>query len=668
MHSYLVYRHHALLLAALLTGGLASCHGADERITLPPLKIVPPDAGEDFPCFSEKSQGCRLNEIYYTCERVGEFLRINREYCAEKGLVCDSDRGCVTCIPDQVRCDGNQIERCRPEADGFDLVERCDLQAGYTCKSGHCEKLCDIARGERSYVGCEFYAVDLDNAAIDEFHDASRQQFAVVVSNLQEVSVDVYVEINQAPFDQPIDVREVARATVPSGDSQVFALPRREVDGSSPDGLNDGTHTAVTSNAYRVVSSHPIIAYQFNPLDNVPKVFSNDASLLLPISAIGNNYTVVGWPQTIGNSSDPKYDFDYTSDDEDLRAFLTIVGTTAYTDLRVTMGSKVVKVAGAPLISEKVAGELLELQIGPFDVVNLETEGFMADFTGTTIEASAPVSVFVGSEASDVPIFGEYETRQCCADHLEEQLFPDSTLGFNFIIARMPPRTNALNHALENPGDAVAEVDEPEWVRIVAAEAGITVITTTLPPPFHRFGLEQHQDQILRADRDFEIVADQKVAVLQAMASQEVVGIPKYFPGGDPSIIMVPPVEQYRNSYVFLTPDEYAFDFVTITARTGTQVRLDGRLVEQDPHCGTLPIRGNDSDEGASESSWQAHRCSFSSPVISGPPDSKVLSYTDRREGVHTIESDQSVGIVVYGFDRFVSYAYTGGLNLELLL
>jgi hypothetical protein len=546
------------------------------------------------------------------------------------------------------------------------MVESCDLQAGYKCNSGRCEKLCDIASKERSYMGCEFYAADLDNAAIDELHDASRQQFAVVVSNLQKVPVDVHVEINQAPFGQAVDVREVARATVPPEDLEVFALPRRELDGSSADGLNDGTHTAVTSNAYRVVSSHPIIAYQFNPLDNVPKVFSNDASLLLPTSAIGNNYTVVGWPQTIGNSSDPKYDFDYTSNKEDLRAFLAIIGTADHTRLKVTMGSLVVKVVGAGPVPEMVAGGVLELEIGPFDVVNLETEGFMADFTGGTIEASAPVSVFVGSEASDVPTFKQYETRQCCADHLEEQLFPDNTLGTHFIIARMPFRTKALNSALENPGDSVAEINEPEWVRIVAAESGITEITTTLPAPYRRFGLEQHQDAMLRADSDFEIVADKRVAVLQAMASQEVVGIPKYFPGGDPSIITVPPVEQYRDSYVFLTPDEYAFDFVTITARAGTHLLLDGNSVEQ--QCDTSPIRAQDSDGGVSDSLWQAHRCSFSSPVISGPPNSEVLYFRERREGVHTIESDRPVGIVVYGFDRFVSYAYTGGLNLEILL
>src|SRR5690606_37379666 len=103
----------------------------------------------------------------------------------------------------------------------------------------------------------------------------------------------------------------------------------------------------------------------------------------------------------------------------------------------------------------------------PFDVINLETAGLNADFTGTLVTADRPVAVFVGSEASDAPRFETYSTRQCCADHLEGQLFPNQTLGMRFIIGRMPPRSVALNNAFLDPTrDSVAEPNEPEWVRV----------------------------------------------------------------------------------------------------------------------------------------------------------------------------------------------------------
>ena len=39
------------------------------------------------------------------------------------------------------------------------------------------------------------------------------------------------------------------------------------------------------------------------------------------------------------------------------------------------------------------------------------------------------------------------------------------------------------------------------------------------------------------------------------MASQEAVRINSDYPGGDPAIVVLPPLEQYRRDYVFLTPD-----------------------------------------------------------------------------------------------------------------
>lgn len=649
-----------VILSYLLLG----CDVAGEKLVVPPLEDFENYREEGrFYCYAEGLSVCEGN-IHHKCKRKGEFLQETRVDCQSQGLICVSNMGCATCVPDQISCQGNTVVHCLSDGSGYKEKEECDIEHGYACVRGTCKNLCQIAETERSYVGCEFYAADLDNAAIDAIDDASNQQYAVVVSNLHQIPTEVWVEINQAKVGEPLDIHEVIRTKVPPRDLEVFELPRREVDGSSQDGIDDGTHTALTSNAYRISASHPIIAYQFNPLDNV-NVFSNEASLLLPTSAIGSKYTVVGWPQTIGDSEDPFYDFDHTSSDEDLRAFLTIIGTEKSTHLEIEAGPNVVEVVGADPIPQLSPNDTFEIEIGPFDVVNLETQGFMADFTGTLIKASNPVSVFVGSEASDVPIYRSYSTRQCCADHLEEQLFPNSTLGTYFIISRMPPRTTALNRALIDPKESVAEVNEPEYIRIVAVEKGETGILTTLEDPNDGFTIDYRDFIDIKAEQDFMFISDKPVAVLQALPSQQVVGISKSYPGGDPAIIAVPPVEQYRDNYIFLTPNNYAFDFITITAEPTTQVLLDDQPLPD--HCTETEIEGTLLGRKESLPTRLVYRCQLSFPNVKGPPNPEITEGL-QLDGVHKIVADQPIGLIIYGFDRFVSYAYAGGLNLDILI
>lgn len=653
---------------------LAGCKLGADRIELPELGSSTASVKPaKFKCVDEASAGCEGN-VYMTCSRAGEFLQIERDDCDVGGRVCNPGQGCLGCPPGGMRChpcalgdvecDPNVVQQCA-SGEGWEDVETCDVARGDACDQGACRNQCEIARNNRSYVGCEFFAADLDNAAIDDLNNAAAQQFAVAVANPQAVAVQVQVELNDAALGAlPAQPRSLRKAIVPPGGLEVFKLPQRELDGSTPGALNDGSHTAVSSNAFRVTSSHPVSAYQFNPLENV-NVFSNDSSLLLPTSAIGSRYTVVSWPQTIGDSDNPEQDFDSTSSNEDLRAFLTVIGTQDETAVKVTLGRRVMRVVGGGPVPELGPNDTWEFNLNTFDVINLETAGLNADFTGSLIESSRPVTVFVGSEASDAPIFGTYATRQCCADHLEEQLIPDATLGSRFIIARTPSRTKALASAsLPDDPLGIAVKDEPEWVRVIAIGPEPTVVTTTLPGPDARFELQAGQDTILRADQDFLLDANRPISVLQVMGSQGVTGIPREYPGGDPSIIVVPPIEQYRRDYIFLTPDKYAFDFVTIMADAAATILLDGKALPET--CKTTPADGIERSADAPQADWVVHRCQLSFPLVTRGPNSRVMP-GDQHDGVHTILSDRPVGIIVDGFDRFVSHAYPGGLNLDIL-
>lgn len=681
----------------------------------------PPDAGRPSPivdggfvCLYEEAVAC-IGNVHHSCERRpggGEFdidtvlVDCNEMTLEGRTTTCVPELGCTLCRPGEIFCMGDAVAECGDDGQSYEVREHCEVEDGFVCQQGRCRNLCDIAIAERSYVGCEFYAVDLDNAALGPGNDASAQQYSVVVSNPSGQPTEVVVERNIAPFGEPPVVEAIRSVTVLPGDLEVLDLPRREVDGSSSfarcsasaecdageacwcagelrvedappegghrdcrcrnapgaSGINDGTHSALTSNAYRLRSTLPIIAYQFNPLDNVG-VFSNDASLLLPTSALGTHYSVVGWPQTIADSDDPNEDFDPRTDDEDLRAFLTIVGTAPGTRVTITFGPEVRRVIGTGGYPDAVPGDVWELTIGAFDVINLETAGFNADFTGTRVQASFPVAVFSGSEASDAPRFDTLANRQCCADHLEEQLFPDDTLGTRFYIGRMPPRTRALNAAFVDPTvDSVGEFNEPEYVRVLAVRPGITTIETTLPSPDNYVELGEGESLIFTATQHFEMKTSQPVAVLQVLPSQEAVGIPSYYPGGDPASIAVPPVQQYRREYVFLTPGLYAFDFVTITAPRTAPVLLDEKPISEFD-CMVQPADGIRRRDGDPPPEWVVYNCQLSFPDVLGR--NQPVQDGIQNDGYHTLRSTEPIGLVVYGFDAYVSYAYAGGLNLE---
>jgi hypothetical protein len=578
--------------------------------------------------------------------------------CGARGMACaPAFLKCTPCLPGERTCDGADVLECDEQGQTRAKVETCNADTGHACRSGRCTHLCDEATRNKSNVGCEYWAVDLDNAVVPT-GNAALQQFAVIVSNPQpDIAAKVVVEEDVASPGEPPNLRVVGTASVGVRHLEVLKLGPKEVDGSPPDTPNGGTHTALTRGAFRIRSNVPIVAYQFNPLENV-NVFSNGATILYPTAALGNtsrSYVVTGWPQTIARSEDTATNFGL-----DLRVFLTIVGTAPDTKVRLKTTARIVP--GGPFPAGVEKGAEVEAVLQPFEVLNLETGEFNADFTGSIIESTAPVAVYVGSEASDAPFFSTLATRACCADHLEAQVTPLRAVGMRYAVGRMPTRSRAIGAA----GGAIQPFDEPEMYRVVAVASGRTTIKTTLPPPWDTFTLDGEGSHVtIAAFQDFTLDADKPVMLLDVQVSQEAAGVPRGLPGGDPSMLFVPPVEQWRNEYVLLTPDKYVFDFLVITAPFGAAVYLDGLPVDGSV-CEVAPGDGLDeAKRGAKDPPFVVYRCQLSFPVVdptATPPNN--VSPGRQNDGVHRVQSDYPIGVLVYGFDSFVSYSYAGGTEL----
>ena len=248
----------ALLLASLVAVGVPGCT----------VETPDPDGsrGSDAGACSVDGLSCVGNEVV-SCTG-GVMTPVSTCMAPE---VCAPGIGCASCVPGFASCEGPDVLRCRANGSGFDFESSCP--EGEVCYAGGavsgCTNACAAAAMNRSNLGCEYWAVDLDNEYANTLlgeNDAAGAQFAVVLANPSDSAARVTVEVNDAPLGSPPALREVFTGVVRARNVLQIDLPKREVDGSTVAGHDDGPGTFVSSNAYRVTTDFPVVAYQFNPI------------------------------------------------------------------------------------------------------------------------------------------------------------------------------------------------------------------------------------------------------------------------------------------------------------------------------------------------------------------------------------------------------------------
>src|SRR5258705_7896778 len=128
--------------------------------------------------------------------------------------------------------------------------------------------------------------------------------------------------------------------------------------------------------------------------------------------------------------------------------------------------------------------------------------------------------------------------------------------------------------------------------------------------------------------QDLEIHANEPVLVAHFMVSGG--GISNQ--SGDPSLAFVPPVEQFRDRYTFVVPQQYAQNSIQLVTPVGGTILLDGA----DVSLVMAPFGSNTRLAGR----------------VTVPP------------GPHEIVCPMKCSIEVAGWDAAVSYLYSGGLEL----
>jgi hypothetical protein len=422
------------------------------------------------------------------------------------------------------------------------------------------------------------------------------------------------------------------------------------------------TSVSAPGGAYHLVSSVPVTVYQFNALEYQGKggpvgkswascpgnkacsniqspsygtmlgcfSFSNDASLLLPSTAMTGNYRVTS-------------EADWSLVPEG--ATLTITGTKAGTSVTmyVAPGGHVVAGGG---IADTPGGGTLTFTVGAGDVVELVSDG-TSDFTGSLIKATAPVQVI-----SAMPcVYEPFQTTQSCnsnfdcptqacsgspgfclvpaCDHIEQTVFPAETLGKHYFVSQ-PTAPNST---------ATAPVLKGHVVRFVGNVAGTTLTYPGGAPAGAPTTLSAGQVVDMGiVTTDFEVEGNNEFAVVDFMLGGSVLDPSGGL--GDPSQSNVVGVEQYRVKYVFLAPTDYTESYVDITMPMTATVTLDGATLFQLDVTPTLISSG-----------YGIARV----PLMPGV------------NGAHVLTSTAGVGIQVIGYGNYTSYQYPGGLNLNVI-
>ncbi len=507
------------------TGG-----GDDDDATGDDDTQPPGDACDDYP-----GEVICEGETALTCDAQGD-VAATEDCTLTPEFYCFWGLGCVTCYPGTTWCDGDDVVVCAPDGQAGLVQETCDVAAGYVCDGGACVSLCDQAEQARSSIGCTFFGVDME-----QNHDAPTEPYAVVVSNVHEsLTASVTAERKSGGAWSVYE-----QASIGPRDLHAFEFPSAEIPNS---GLGSGY-------SYRIRSTIPVIAYQFNPLDGSSS-YTTDASLLLPTSAWDIAYIVPGWGSQYGHGS------------------VNVVAKSDGTQVIVTPSAATISGTGVPAGQAGVPMAAIALDEG--DVLQISSNNGVS-LEGTTVEATSEVGVFAGNQCANIP------TSCTACDHIEEQVFGLQTWGVEYIGARLPPRS-------ASPEDSYWHLvagASPTTLTFQAA-AGVTGL-----PPGNTLTLQAGESYELHISGSASDPGDFLVTGTEAfLASQYMIGASCAANIGDPCMVQAVPIEQYLDNYVVLVPSSWVNDKMTVTRTPGDSVTIDGTPIDLAPGAQASTVAG----------------------------------------------------------------------------
>jgi gliding motility-associated-like protein len=288
------------------------------------------------------------------------------------------------------------------------------------------------------------------------------------------------------------------------------------------------TANTVLNRGVRVVSNNPIAVFTVNQ-----RIASTDATLVLPVSALGDEYYVTAYSVLSGQPSQ-----------------FVVVGIENNTSIQITPKTAVIGGVGANVP--------FNITLNAGQVYLVQSNG---DLTGSVVKATTSnncnnFAVFSGNRCANVPTTCTY------CDHLFEQMIPLKAWGNNYATAPLMARNGDQFRILASENATTININGGAGINLNAGQ-------------FHEVMLTQAS----------YITSNKPISVAQYSRGQSCDGA-----SSDPFMIILSPVEQFIDHIVFFSflagnVTTLATNIITKTANTGLAT-LDGAAI---PGWATIP-------------------------------------------------------------------------------
>ena len=285
----------------------------------------------------------------------------------------------------------------------------------------------------------------------------------------------------------------------------------------------------VQNNGLRILAEEPISVYihQYSGM-------RSEASLVLPIESLGNEYYVMSYEGATGFNSN-----------EDFPSEFLIVGTQDETQVNITLSDETQ--------GGKNAGSSFRILLNSGQTYQVRARSANDDLTGSLISSDKPVAVFSGNAWTSVPANCTFR------DNLLEQMYAVGTWGKQYIAA---PSAYLLFNVY----------------RVLAAEDNTQVEILSRTPRTLFLNQGEFNEFQLR-DEGAYIKSNKPILVAQYIPGQSCNGRDN----GDPSMLLLNSIEQYRDTVTLYNSrfENITENFITAVIKTeDTAITyLDGDLM-----------------------------------------------------------------------------------------